>query len=188
VGFEPTVAFTTPVFKTGLFDHSSTPPGIMSGNIPEDKKMRNSYEVNSANDDLNNHMVDDLNGNVNILMYRSWTRLFWNVEIIHEPDDRMPVGKKSNAHFVLYPFERQLNGAKLHLLPEPSHSHDRKNPIAGFCREHFLNIMSYDLFRSGIVFGLGVGIMVPEIFPVGIPQIDFVRNNGAARCHDEVNC
>ncbi len=26
VGFEPTVAFTTPVFKTGLFDHSSTPP------------------------------------------------------------------------------------------------------------------------------------------------------------------
>jgi hypothetical protein len=31
VGFEPTVAFTTPVFKTGLFDHSSTPPGIMTG-------------------------------------------------------------------------------------------------------------------------------------------------------------
>ena len=26
VGFEPTVACTTPVFKTGLFDHSSTPP------------------------------------------------------------------------------------------------------------------------------------------------------------------
>ena len=29
VGFEPTVAFTTPVFKTGLFDHSSTPPNTM---------------------------------------------------------------------------------------------------------------------------------------------------------------
>ena len=26
VGFEPTVACTTPVFKTGLFVHSSTPP------------------------------------------------------------------------------------------------------------------------------------------------------------------
>ena len=31
VGFEPTVAFTTPVFKTGLFDHSSTPPRIVMG-------------------------------------------------------------------------------------------------------------------------------------------------------------
>ena len=29
VGFEPTVAFTTPVFKTGLFDHSSTPPNFL---------------------------------------------------------------------------------------------------------------------------------------------------------------
>ena len=67
VGFEPTVAFTTPVFKTGLFDHSSTPPGIMSGNTPEDKKMRNSYEVNSAKDNFNTHMVDDWNGNLNIL-------------------------------------------------------------------------------------------------------------------------
>jgi hypothetical protein len=26
VGFEPTVAFTTPVFKTGSFGHSDTPP------------------------------------------------------------------------------------------------------------------------------------------------------------------
>ena len=26
VGFEPTVAFTTSVFKTGAFDHSATPP------------------------------------------------------------------------------------------------------------------------------------------------------------------
>ena len=32
VGFEPTVAFTTPVFKTGLFDHSSTPPENCSWN------------------------------------------------------------------------------------------------------------------------------------------------------------
>jgi hypothetical protein len=31
VGFEPTVAFTTPVFKTGLFDHSSTPPKMVTG-------------------------------------------------------------------------------------------------------------------------------------------------------------
>lgn len=26
VGFEPTVPFGTPVFKTGAFDHSATPP------------------------------------------------------------------------------------------------------------------------------------------------------------------
>ena len=26
VGFEPTVTFATPVFKTGAFDHSATPP------------------------------------------------------------------------------------------------------------------------------------------------------------------
>ena len=31
VGFEPTVAFTTPVFKTGLFVHSSTPPADVLG-------------------------------------------------------------------------------------------------------------------------------------------------------------
>ena len=30
VGFEPTVAFTTPVFKTGLFVHSSTPPNVLT--------------------------------------------------------------------------------------------------------------------------------------------------------------
>jgi hypothetical protein len=39
----------------------------MSGNTPEDKKMRNSYEVNSAKDNFNTHMVDDWNGNLNIL-------------------------------------------------------------------------------------------------------------------------
>ena len=27
VGFEPTVSCPTPVFKTGAFDHSATPPG-----------------------------------------------------------------------------------------------------------------------------------------------------------------
>ena len=27
VGFEPTVTFATPVFKTGAFDHSATSPG-----------------------------------------------------------------------------------------------------------------------------------------------------------------
>ena len=28
VGFEPTDACTSPVFKTGAFDHSATPPGL----------------------------------------------------------------------------------------------------------------------------------------------------------------
>ena len=28
VGFEPTVACTTPVFKTGRFNHSRTPPSL----------------------------------------------------------------------------------------------------------------------------------------------------------------
>ena len=30
VGFEPTVPFGTPVFKTGAFDHSATPPRELS--------------------------------------------------------------------------------------------------------------------------------------------------------------
>jgi hypothetical protein len=28
VGFEPTRAFTLPVFKTGAINHSTTPPGL----------------------------------------------------------------------------------------------------------------------------------------------------------------
>ena len=30
VGFEPTVTCATPVFKTGAFDHSATPPEVQS--------------------------------------------------------------------------------------------------------------------------------------------------------------
>ena len=35
VGFEPTVGFPTPVFKTGAFDHSATPP-VFSASSGED--------------------------------------------------------------------------------------------------------------------------------------------------------
>ena len=31
VGFEPTEAFTSPVFKTGAINHSTTPPGTTMG-------------------------------------------------------------------------------------------------------------------------------------------------------------
>ena len=31
VGFEPTEAFTSPVFKTGAINHSTTPPGTTLG-------------------------------------------------------------------------------------------------------------------------------------------------------------
>lgn len=33
VGFEPTVGFPTPVFKTGALDHSTTAPNILNKDI-----------------------------------------------------------------------------------------------------------------------------------------------------------
>ncbi len=39
VGFEPTVGFPTPVFKTGAIDHSTTPP---------ERSMRERYDLLTA--------------------------------------------------------------------------------------------------------------------------------------------
>ena len=37
VGFEPTDAFTSPVFKTGAFDHSAISPDIKAQGFPKRK-------------------------------------------------------------------------------------------------------------------------------------------------------
>src|SRR5680860_95872 len=62
--------------------------------------------------------------------------------VLHESEDRMGVWKKSNVHFMVYPFERQLNGAHLHVVSEQGDSHHRPHQIACFAWEYLLNITS----------------------------------------------
>ena len=59
VGFEPTDAFTSPVFKTGAFDHSAISPYVKASLVPNasiilpcadafvNKKPRKKFEKNS---------------------------------------------------------------------------------------------------------------------------------------------
>ena len=44
VGFEPTVGYPTPVFKTGAFDHSATPPGISASRREDGETLSGEQE------------------------------------------------------------------------------------------------------------------------------------------------
>ena len=46
-GFEPPVPLGTPVFKTGAFDHSATPPTRSSYTLPSDSKSNNQTKIYS---------------------------------------------------------------------------------------------------------------------------------------------
>jgi hypothetical protein len=83
----------------------------------------------------------------------------------------MPVGKKSNAHFIFFSFERQVNGTKLNVVSKPSHSHHGEDQIARFPGEDFLNN------------GLITFLVRQSVWPVGLynDALDICRQDPTER-------
>jgi hypothetical protein len=109
------------------------PSEKMNGNMSENIE-RKLWPL-MAPDVINNDAIGLKNGCEHDLLYETdWGG--GNVKIVHETNNGMLVGKKSDAYSMSFSFERQLNGTKLHLMAKPGYAQGRKNAFANVGRKH----------------------------------------------------